>query len=123
MRALVKTMQDNGWNKNHGFLLDGWHKNRGTYEYFKAELSKFVDVRLCIYYKCEISTLVKRINDRALKGERASDSPLVIKKRMESFERDFLPIHDLLVKDFKVEEINCEADIDTVKNITTATLE
>ncbi len=54
-------------------------------------------VRNLIYFDCPTQVLVDRIMERAKQSGRSDDNPETIKKRLETFENETIPI----VKDFE----------------------
>lgn len=67
-------------------------------------------MRNLLYFDCPTDVLVERIMERAKSSGRSDDNPETIKKRLETFEKETLPI----VKDFETRG-NC-IKIDATKN-------
>ena len=79
-------------NGNRRYLFDGFPRNQENWDEFDKQLTDQVVVRNLIYFDCPQQTLIDRIMQRAKTSGRADDNPETIKKRLDTFEKETLPI-------------------------------
>jgi adenylate kinase family enzyme len=93
------------------YLFDGFPRNQENWEEFEKQLAGEVVVRNLIYFDCPSQVLVDRIMERAKTSGRSDDNPDTIKKRLDTFTNETVPI----VKSFE-EKNNC-IRVDATKTV------
>lgn len=96
---------------NRRYLFDGFPRNEENWVEFEKQFGDSVVIRNLIYFDCPSEILVGRIMERAKTSGRADDNPETIKKRLDTFTNETLPI----VKSFE-ERNNC-IRVDATKTI------
>eukprot|EP00794_Sanderia_malayensis_P016052 gene16052-17674_t len=101
-----------------GFLIDGFPRDVPQGEKFENEVGicKFI-----LYFDCSNECMVERLLGRAKTSGRVDDNEETIKKRLNTFEAQTLPVIDVYEKQGKVRKINAERGIDAIfSDVTTA---
>jgi UMP-CMP kinase family protein len=100
--------------KTAKFLLDGFPRSQDNLDAWDKVIGNKVEVPFLLFLKCSEETMVKRILERG--QNRTDDNPETIKKRIEVFYSQTIPMVEKLKN--KVVEINSEESPDEVyKNV------
>ena len=65
-------------------------------------------VKFLIYFRCSNEVMTQRILKRGESSGRADDNPETIKKRIDTFERESLPVIDKFRNEEKIIEVDAE---------------
>jgi UMP-CMP kinase len=118
IKILKQTMIDAGWSQKV-FLIDGWHKNKATNDFWISELESLVDVVLGIWYDCSEETMKKRIIERANSSQqRVSDTEEIAVRRVNTFLKETVPIYQTYETKYNIVKLNAEQDVAAVFNDT-----
>lgn len=93
-----------------GYILDGFPRNRAQYDGFQ----EFDQPTAVVVISISRETSMKRLLKRAEIEGRVDDTPEVIAKRLDTYERETLPIIDEYRERGIVRDVDGEADIEEV---------
>lgn len=89
-KLLERAMQQSNSDK---FLIDGFPRNKDNLEGWNREMSNKVDLLFVLFFDCSQDTCVERCLKRGAEGSgRSDDNMESLKKRIETFVNDSLPI-------------------------------
>ena len=112
---LVKLVQNKiNQHKNTKFLLDGFPRSQENIESWNSIINKSVNAPAVLYFDCSDETMTKRILGRALTSGRIDDNEEAIKKRLEVFHHQTVPVVKAYEKLNTLIKINCEGNPDDV---------
>ena len=91
---------------------------------FEETFKDNVEIKKLLFFNCSKNVMTERIMERAKKSGRVDDNPESIKKRLEVYENDTIPVVENFKKRKNCLEVNAEQEIDIVfKNIKNKLLE
>lgn len=89
-KLLERAMQQSNSNK---FLIDGFPRNQDNLDGWNREMSDKVDLLFVLFFDCSQETCVERCLKRGAAGSGRSDDNMdSLKKRIQTFINDSLPI-------------------------------
>lgn len=89
-KLLERAMQQSNSNK---FLIDGFPRNQDNLDGWNREMSDKVDLLFVLFFDCSQETCVERCLKRGAAGSgRSDDNMESLKKRIQTFINDSLPI-------------------------------
>ena len=94
--------------KDKIFLIDGFPRNKDNVDGWNSKMSKICDLQSVIFYDCQNSELIKRIKHRSLDNNRDDDDDKVIKKRLQVYYKDTIPIIEYYTRLNIVNTINSQ---------------
>lgn len=91
-KLLERAMQQSNSNK---FLIDGFPRNKDNMDGWNREMSDKVDLLFVLFFDCSQETCVDRCLKRGAAGSgRSDDNMESLKKRIQTFINDSMPIID-----------------------------
>ena len=122
LNLLINTMKETGNDKI--FLIDGFPRNKDNIDGWNDKMSQICEIKSIIFYKCQEKELIRRIKLRSQDSNREDDKDEIIKKRLQVYYNDTVPIIEYYTKIDKVLSINSQdASIEGVYSITTNKLQ
>jgi len=103
------------------FLIDGFPRNFDNLEGWFEYMPPTTDLVACLVYQCPLAVLQKRILERSKEQERTDDNLETLKRRFETFQRESMPVVDLLEQ--YVITINGNDELDAVWTRTKAAVD
>ena len=94
-------------------LIDGFPRNEENYNYW-GKIEKFYPIKFVIYLDCKKSIVFDRIIKRSLNSDRIDDNITSIKKRLNTFNKDTVPIINLYNNKGILKRIDSNLNIDDV---------
>uniref|UniRef100_A0A1B6KM82 UMP-CMP kinase n=1 Tax=Graphocephala atropunctata TaxID=36148 RepID=A0A1B6KM82_9HEMI len=89
-KLIELAMQNSGKQK---FLIDGFPRNENNLEGWNKEMSEKAELLFVLFFDCSKDTCVKRCLKRGADGSgRSDDNEESLKKRIETFVNDSMPI-------------------------------
>ncbi|XP_055906456.1 UMP-CMP kinase-like [Eupeodes corollae] len=108
---IEKAMKSSDKNK---FLIDGFPRNQDNLDGWNAKMSDKVDFQFVLFFKCSEDVCIQRCLKRGESSGRADDNLESLKKRIETYVGDSLPIIQHYEKLGKVKTIDASPDADVV---------
>jgi UMP-CMP kinase len=78
--------------KEHRFLIDGFPRNKDNLKGWMETMPESCDLELVVAINCEEKEFEKRILQRGLTSKRDDDNLQTLRKRIDIFERESLPV-------------------------------
>jgi UMP-CMP kinase len=78
--------------KEHRFLIDGFPRNQDNLKGWMETMPESCDLELVVAINCEEKEFEKRILQRGLTSKRDDDNLQTLRKRIDIFERESLPV-------------------------------
>ncbi|XP_034664265.1 UMP-CMP kinase [Drosophila subobscura] len=104
--------------KNSGkslFLIDGFPRNQDNLDGWNRQMSEKVDMQFVLFFDCDEEVCVKRCLNRGQDGSGRSDDNLEsLKKRIQTYNNDSLPIIKHFEGAGQVKKIDASPDADKV---------
>lgn len=110
--SLIENAMKNS-NKNK-FLIDGFPRNQDNLDGWNNKMSDKVDFQFVLFFKCSEDVCIQRCLKRGESSGRADDNLESLKKRIETYVGDSLPIIQHYEKQGKVKTIDASPDADVV---------
>ncbi|XP_055853342.1 UMP-CMP kinase-like [Episyrphus balteatus] len=110
--SLIENAMKNS-NKNK-FLIDGFPRNQDNLDGWNNKMSDKVDFQFVLFFKCTEDVCIQRCLKRGESSGRADDNLESLKKRIETYVGDSLPIIQHYEKQGKVKTIDASPDADVV---------
>jgi adenylate kinase len=117
---IVKNFVTN--NLNNQIIFDGIPRNEDQNKIFQSILEEFNIEYTAIHFKLEKDEALKRLFKRAEVEQRADDNEDSIKRRIDIFYNDTLPIIQTFQQKNKLIEIDASPDINTIFEDLTSSL-
>lgn len=108
---LLKENMVKSADKSKGFLIDGYPREVPQAKKFEEMIAP---CNLVLYVKASDQTMTKRLLHRGQTSGRVDDNEETIKKRLQTFHDQTVPVLDLYEKQGKVAEVNSELGPDDV---------
>jgi UMP-CMP kinase len=74
------------------YLIDGFPRNEENLKVFQEVMKDSVEVKKLIFFNCSSQVMSERIMERAKVSGRVDDNPESIKKRLDVYEQDTIPM-------------------------------
>lgn len=94
-----------------GFLVDGFPRDMEQAEKFSAELGM---ARVAISFECSDKILTDRCIERGKKSGRNDDNPESVKKRIDTFHKQTMPVADFYKKSNKLQVVKADREVDKI---------
>uniref|UniRef100_A0A1L8EE30 UMP-CMP kinase n=1 Tax=Haematobia irritans TaxID=7368 RepID=A0A1L8EE30_HAEIR len=109
---LEAAMKKSGKNK---FLIDGFPRNQDNLEGWNRQMSDKVDFQFVLFFNCSEEVCVNRCLSRGQSGSgRSDDNMESLKKRIQTYNNDSLPIIKHFEELGKVKQIDASPSADEV---------
>jgi len=95
VNLIKKAMQEAGWEKKR-YLIDGFPRNQDNYDGWCKVMGDDVRVTKCLFFKADEGELIKRIEERGKTSGRVDDNAESMKKRLITFNKESIPIVEML---------------------------
>lgn len=118
--ALLAQAMQAAPGKSMVFLVDGFPRNFDNLDGWTAGMPNVASVSGVLHYDCPLEVLEKRVLERAKDSGRSDDNLESLRKRFNTFNKDTMPVVDILRKvaeestSMKVFEIEANRPIDSV---------
>ena len=93
-------------------LLDGFPRNQENVDEWNKQMNDVAEVKAVLYFETSADTMIKRMCGR--NEGRADDKPEIMKKRIENFIKDSIPVVGVYEKQGLVIRINAERNKDEI---------
>ena len=93
-------------------LLDGFPRNQGNVDEWNKQMNDVAEVKAVLYFDASAETMIKRMSGR--NEGRADDKPEIMKKRIENFIKDSIPVVGVYEKQGLMIRINAERPTDEI---------
>ncbi|GAU90839.1 hypothetical protein RvY_03201 [Ramazzottius varieornatus] len=94
-----------------GFLIDGFPRDMEQAEKLTAELGM---PRVVINFECNDKILSDRCMERGKKSGRVDDNPESVKKRIETYHKQTMPVAEYYKKNNKLQVVKAERKVDEI---------
>eukprot|EP00927_Polykrikos_kofoidii_P072520 TRINITY_DN68624_c0_g1_i1.p1 TRINITY_DN68624_c0_g1~~TRINITY_DN68624_c0_g1_i1.p1 ORF type:complete len:1791 (+),score=282.65 TRINITY_DN68624_c0_g1_i1:195-5567(+) len=109
VKLLKQTMEKRGWNGG-SFLIDGFPRSLDNLENWDRIMGGDVSVKMAVFFDCSDACLKARLLERGKTSGRTDDTPEIIDKRLDTFQRESLPVAAKLESRSLLRRIAAEAD-------------
>ena len=100
--------------KDKAMIMDGFPRTKPQMEFFlKTEIEQGRDF-VAINFNLDKEKAIERIKQRAIEQNRTDDVEESIKKRLEAFEKETMPVIDYLRDNGKIIEIDADQSIENI---------
>jgi len=105
-------MQNSGKQK---FLIDGFPRNKNNLDGWNKEMAEKVELLFVLFFDCSQDTCIKRCLKRGAEGSgRSDDNEESLKKRIQTFVNDSMPIIEHYKKQNLVRRVDADRSADEV---------
>ena len=119
---IKKAMHAQGWNTKT-FLVDGFPRNRENYDGWMEVMGDQIDFGGVLHYKVDDEeALIARILERGKTSGRTDDNEDTVRRRLDQYREQQLPIVNMFKEQGKVKDINGAQTIEEVYNDTKSAL-
>lgn len=95
-------------------LIEGFPKNQENIDAWNKRFRARYYVYYCFYFHCQRRVLEERLHRRSQENNRLDDSEAIVKKRLDTFERERMPIVNLFTKSKNLVHINSQRKVENV---------
>ena len=99
MEELQKTNQ----NK---FLIDGFPRSYQNLEFWNNIIGDYVDLQFVLFLECKDDIMIDRALKRGKKSGRVDDNIETLRKRLDTYKKESLPVIEHFRKSGLLEEVN-----------------
>lgn len=87
-------------------VIEGYPKNQENIDAWNKRFKTRFHVYYCFYFHCQRQVLEERLHRRSQEQNRLDDTGVVVKKRLDTFERERMPIVQQFTKSKNLIHIN-----------------
>ena len=103
LKAKMEELQKVNKNK---FLIDGFPRSYQNLEFWNNIIGDYVDLQFVLFLECKDDIMIDRALKRGKKSGRVDDNIETLRKRLDTYKKESLPVIEHFRKNGLLEEVN-----------------